>query len=102
MVSSNNFAGYCVSSFTDKNIATKRREAKEVSTVISLIFRRGALERKEMFLCNSTDMDVAEHFFKPLCTLTYRFLSSSVDEQQLGKLHDIATQWYFHDMRDEI
>ncbi|CAH8515999.1 unnamed protein product [Schistosoma haematobium] len=32
--------------------------------------------------------------------LTHRFLSSSVNEKDLGKLYDIATQGYFHDIRD--
>ncbi|CAH8596086.1 unnamed protein product [Schistosoma margrebowiei] len=34
--------------------------------------------------------------------LTHRFLSSSVNEKDLGKLYDIATQGYFHDIRDKM
>ncbi|CAH8658848.1 unnamed protein product [Schistosoma haematobium] len=34
--------------------------------------------------------------------LTNRFLSSSVNEKDLGKLYDIATQGYFHDIRDKM
>ncbi|VDO56289.1 unnamed protein product [Schistosoma margrebowiei] len=37
-----------------------------------------------------------------LGALTHRFLSSSVNEKDLGKLYDIATQGYFHDMRDKM
>ncbi|CAH8658016.1 unnamed protein product [Schistosoma intercalatum] len=34
--------------------------------------------------------------------LTHRFLSSSVNEKDLGKLYDIATQGYIHDLRDKM
>ncbi|VDP79692.1 unnamed protein product [Schistosoma curassoni] len=34
--------------------------------------------------------------------LTHRFLSSFVNEKDLGKLYDIATQGYFHDIRDKM
>ncbi|CAI2732350.1 unnamed protein product [Schistosoma spindalis] len=34
--------------------------------------------------------------------LTNRFLSSSVNEKDLAKLYDIATQGYFHDVRDKL
>ncbi|VDP42387.1 unnamed protein product [Schistosoma margrebowiei] len=33
--------------------------------------------------------------------LTNRFLSSAVNEKDVGKLYDIATQGYFHDVRDK-
>ncbi|VDP27331.1 unnamed protein product [Schistosoma margrebowiei] len=39
---------------------------------------------------------------KDLAALTHRFLSSSVNEKDLGKLYDIATQGYFHDIRDKM
>ncbi|CAH8582234.1 unnamed protein product [Schistosoma rodhaini] len=34
--------------------------------------------------------------------LTNRFLSSSINEKDLAKLYDMATQSYFHDMRDRV
>ncbi|CAH8288161.1 unnamed protein product, partial [Schistosoma rodhaini] len=34
--------------------------------------------------------------------LPNRFLSSSVSEKDLAKLYDMATQSYFHDMRDKV
>uniref|UniRef100_A0AA82N832 DUF4806 domain-containing protein n=1 Tax=Schistosoma mansoni TaxID=6183 RepID=A0AA82N832_SCHMA len=34
--------------------------------------------------------------------LTNRFLSSSINEKDLAKLYDMATQSYFHDMRDKV
>ncbi|XP_018645014.1 hypothetical protein Smp_113520 [Schistosoma mansoni] len=34
--------------------------------------------------------------------LTNRFLSSSVNKKDLTKLYDMATQSYFHEMRDKV
>ncbi|VDP47117.1 unnamed protein product [Schistosoma mattheei] len=34
--------------------------------------------------------------------LTNHFISSSVNEKDLAKLYDIATQGYFHDVRDKV
>uniref|UniRef100_A0A095AES7 Uncharacterized protein n=1 Tax=Schistosoma haematobium TaxID=6185 RepID=A0A095AES7_SCHHA len=38
----------------------------------------------------------------PNSALADRFLSSTVNEKDLAKLYDIATQGYFHDMRDKL
>ncbi|VDP76259.1 unnamed protein product [Schistosoma mattheei] len=47
---------------------------------------------------------VLSHLLTPevASALTNRFLSSSVNEKDLGKLYDIATQGYFHDIRDKM
>ncbi|VDP67442.1 unnamed protein product [Schistosoma mattheei] len=45
---------------------------------------------------------VLSHLLTPevASALTHRLLSSSAKEKDLGKLYDIATQGYFHDIRD--
>ncbi|VDP46578.1 unnamed protein product [Schistosoma mattheei] len=67
--------------------------------ILSQQFRLSSEEELQML---DTGLQHQETRDRLLRALTNRFLSSSVNEKDLAKLYNIATQGYFHGVRDKV